>query len=46
MDNYSRKSQEQQQVQRIPDLEIYIVNLLDPKQNSSNSVGNKVRTRF
>ena len=46
MDNYSRESQEQQQVQRIPDLEIYIVNLLDPKQNSSNSVGNKVPQDF
>ena len=46
MDNYNRKSQGQQQVQRIPDLEIYIVNLLDPKQNSSNPVENKVPEDF
>ena len=46
MNNCSRKLQEQQEVQRIPDLEIYIVNLLDPKQNSSNPVGNKVPEDF
>ncbi len=46
MDNYSGKSQEQQQIPRIPDLEIYIVNLLDPKQSSSNSVGNMVPQDF
>src|SRR6187455_3458178 len=46
MNNYSRKLQEQQEVQRIPDLEIYIVNLLDPKQNSSNPVRNKVPEDF
>jgi len=46
MDNYRSKSPEQQPIQRIPDLEIYIVNLLDPKQNSSNSVENKVPQDF
>ena len=46
MDNYSGKSQEQQQIPRIPDLEIYIVNLLDPKENSSNSIRNMVPQDF
>lgn len=46
MDNYKSKSLEQQQIQRIPDLEIYIVNLLDPKQNTSNSVENKIPQDF
>jgi predicted acylesterase/phospholipase RssA len=46
MDNYKSKSPEQQQIQRIPDLEIYIVNLLDPKQNTSNSVENKIPQDF
>ncbi len=37
--NGSLKLQEQQQyIQRIPDLEIYIVNLLDPKQNNINTI--------
>ncbi len=38
--NYSSTSQEQQQIQRIPNLEIYVVNLLDPKENNSNTVRN------
>ena len=46
MDNYSRKSQEQQQIQRIPDLELYIVNLFNPKENGSNSGGNTVPQDF
>ncbi len=46
MDNYSGKSQEQQQISRIPDLEIYIVNLLDPKENSSNSIRSMVPQDF
>ena len=36
--NYSSTSQEQQQIQRIPNLEIYVVNLLDPKENNNNTV--------
>lgn len=36
--NYGIKPQEQkQQIQRIPDLEIYVVNLFDPKENNSNT---------
>ena len=38
--NYSSTSQEQQQIQRIPNLEIYVVNLLDPKENNNNTVRN------
>ncbi|HKU82801.1 MAG TPA: patatin-like phospholipase family protein [Candidatus Nitrosocosmicus sp.] len=45
--NYLRKSQEQKEPNpRIPDLEIYIVNLLDPKQNSNNSTRNMVPQDF
>ena len=46
MDDYSGKSNGQQHVPRIPDLEIYIVNLLDPKENSSNSIRNMVPQDF
>jgi NTE family protein len=31
------QNQPQEQMQRIPDLEIYIVNLLDPKENDTNT---------
>jgi predicted acylesterase/phospholipase RssA len=44
--NYSRKSQVQQQKQRIPDLEIYVVNLLDPKVSNGNSIRNIVPQDF
>ena len=44
--NYGRKSQVQQQKQRIPDLEIYVVNLLDPKVSNSNSIRNIVPQDF
>ncbi len=45
--NGSLKLQEQQQyIQRIPDLEIYIVNLLDPKQNNSNTIMTMVPEDF
>lgn len=40
MNSYTSKSQEQQQIQRIPNLEIYVVNLFDPKENNSNTVRN------
>lgn len=46
MDDYSGKSNGQQHIPRIPDLEIYIVNLLDPKENSSNSIRNMVPQDF
>ncbi len=46
MDDYSGKSKEQQHIPRIPDLEIYIVNLLDPKENNSNSIRNMVPQDF
>lgn len=45
-DVYSKKTQVQHQIQRIPDLEIYIVNLLDPKENGNNSIGNMVPQDF
>ena len=35
-DTYTKKTRDQYQMKRIPDLEIYIVNLLDPKQNTNN----------
>ncbi|HKO64568.1 MAG TPA: patatin-like phospholipase family protein, partial [Candidatus Nitrosocosmicus sp.] len=45
--NYLRKSRNQEEQNlRIPDLEIYIVNLLDPKQNSNNSTINMVPQDF
>ncbi len=45
--NSSLKLQEQQQyMQRIPDLEIYIVNLLDAKENNSNTVRTMVPEDF
>jgi NTE family protein len=46
MDEYRGKSPEQQHMPRIPDLEIYIVNLLDPKENRSNSIRNMVPQDF
>jgi predicted acylesterase/phospholipase RssA len=46
INNYSKKSRDQLQIQRIPDLEIYIVNLLDPRENNSNSNGNMVPQDF
>ena len=46
LDNYSRKSQVQKQKQRIPDLELYVVNLLDPKVSNSNSIKNIVPQDF
>jgi NTE family protein len=45
-DNYSKKTQDQYQMQRIPDLEIYIVSLLDTKENNSNSLVNMVPQDF
>ncbi|MDQ2685978.1 MAG: hypothetical protein M3Y25_09085, partial [Thermoproteota archaeon] len=48
-DNCSKESRYQHQVQRIPNLEIYIVNLLDPRQNNNNynnSVENMVPQDF
>ena len=44
--NYTRKSQVQQEKQRIPDLEIYVVNLLDPKVSNRNSIRNIVPQDF
>jgi len=49
LDNCSKESRYQHQVQRIPNLEIYIVNLLDPRQNNNNynnSVENMVPQDF
>jgi predicted acylesterase/phospholipase RssA len=34
---HSKKTRDHDQIQRIPDLEIYIVNLLDPKQNTHDT---------
>ena len=46
--NDYNKSQEEgkQYIQRIPDLELYIVNLLDPKENNGNSGKNIVPQDF
>jgi NTE family protein len=38
-DNFGKKTSDQDGLQRIPDLEIYIVSLLDPKENNDSSVG-------
>ncbi len=46
MDDYSSKSQEPQEIQRIPDLEIYVVNLLDPRENNGNTVREAVAYDF
>lgn len=45
-DNFSKKTPDQDHMQRVPDLEIYIVNLLDPKENNDNSLGNIVPQDF
>lgn len=42
----SNKTQDLYKLQRIPDLEIYIISLLDPKENNDNSIGNLVPQDF
>jgi NTE family protein len=47
INEYSKSQDEDEQyVQRIPDLELYIVNLLDPKENNSNTGKNTVPLDF
>ena len=42
----NRRRRSKQYIQRIPDLELYIVNLLDPKENNGNSGKNIVPQDF
>ncbi len=44
--NENSETEDESHVQRIPDLEIYIVNLLDPKENNSNADKNTVPQDF
>src|ERR671932_4929 len=41
-DSYEYNKSQEQQMQRIPDLELYIVNVFDPKENDTNIGGGNI----
>lgn len=44
IDNSNEYNKSQEQMQRIPDLELYIVNVFDPKENDTNIGGGNINS--